>query len=49
MIRIKSKEYAETILHFKKCLMTLKGQDIKNQMGDFKLAVEVQLSTFNFQ
>ncbi len=35
MIRIRSKEYAETILHFQQCLMTLKGKYIKNQLGDF--------------
>jgi hypothetical protein len=42
---MKSEEYAETILHYQQCQMTLKR---KNQMGDFKLAEE-KLSTFVFQ
>jgi hypothetical protein len=27
-IRLKNKEYVETILHFQQCLMTVKGQYI---------------------
>ncbi len=42
---MKSEEYAETILHYQQCQMTLKR---KNQMGDFKLAEE-KLPTFVFQ